>query len=321
MRDVIQIAVALTPNYEQHGAVLIRSILEFHQSEEVHVHLLIPAGCSLSGKMSGCLAEWRVSYTVHQIDCDYFSGFIKTRHTEATYFRLLLPSLLPSLTRVIYLDVDIVVNGPITELWDEDLCGNALAAVANPAPLKVGTATVQLREPGYFNAGVLIIDLDEWRKIDLLQFVGDYLRENPESIFPDQDALNRFFRGWVKMLSPKFNAQNGFFVTGVQWKQKFSKEEFRGAVRRPVLVHYSSKTKPWHYLCTHPYRRLYWKYLKQTPWAGYTPPDRNLKTICFTRPIRLFNNRVFIPFIHMQPEWLKKAIKRVFCGKVIKCSM
>jgi lipopolysaccharide biosynthesis glycosyltransferase len=50
----------------------------------------------------------------------------------ATYFRLLLPSILPPLLeRVLFIDSDIVINGSLEEFWTTPIDGYAMAAATD----------------------------------------------------------------------------------------------------------------------------------------------------------------------------------------------
>ena len=94
------------------------------------------------------------------------------RVSHATYFRILAPELLPaSLSRVIYLDADVRVASDLSRLWAEPLREHPVLAVRDAgAPLvssprglvnhrELGLAP----ELGYFNAGVMLLDLARWR--------------------------------------------------------------------------------------------------------------------------------------------------------------
>src|SRR4029077_14814785 len=92
---------------------------------------------------------------------------------------VLLPQLLGDLGRVLYLDSDLIVTGPLDELWSTDLVAHPLAAVTNPLYPGMSTAFFRVlglpTETAYFNSGVMLIDLEDWRRNhrteDVLRFV------------------------------------------------------------------------------------------------------------------------------------------------------
>ena len=99
--------------------------------------------------------------------------YTRDYYTKTTYFRLFIPNLYPQYDKAIYLDSDIVVLGDIAKLYNEDIGDNLVAAVPDNViqtnkvfqdyvERVVGIATYK----NYFNAGMLLMNLDEMRKFD-----------------------------------------------------------------------------------------------------------------------------------------------------------
>ncbi len=190
----------------------------------------------------------------------------------ATYFRLLLPSALPtSVQRVLFLDCDLLVVDSLTPLWGMDLAGSPLGAVESPNAAE-HVERLQLGSgQHYFNAGVLLIDLDRWRQRDVVVEARDFYTRWPDRVrWWDQDLLNQLFRGQWHELSPRWNAL----------PQLWSPDDsFRGHIPRcppslvgvggPAIVHFAGggACKPWNYHCRHPYREDYRRLAAATPWG------------------------------------------------------
>src|SRR5947209_4975254 len=130
-------------------------------------------------------------------------------YTIDTWTRLWIEHFFPNeVDRVLYLDGDIVVVGSITELWETELGGALLAAVDIPGAvssiplLEDGSNWLGIRpDEGYFNAGVLIIDLKQWRDTRALDTVLAFVEANPDRVpNVDQDALNACFHARRKRL-------------------------------------------------------------------------------------------------------------------------
>lgn len=138
---------------------------------------------------------------------------------EFTYMamaRCVLSKILDE-NKVLYLDVDTIIDGSLEELWNTSLQDNILA----------GTREL---DSGYFNSGVLLMDLAKIRSekyddqlIDLLNHVDLYL--------PDQDALNIIFRDKILSLPDKFNAMGQAYT----WYGK----------RKIIVRHFAGVIKPW----------------------------------------------------------------------------
>jgi lipopolysaccharide biosynthesis glycosyltransferase len=97
--------------------------------------------------------------------------------SPATYYRLLISEILPiEVHKAIYLDCDIIVKESMFELWDIDISNFAVGAVHQLYNEIVDAE--RLGYPinyGYFNAGVLLINIDYWREHQISKKLIDYL--------------------------------------------------------------------------------------------------------------------------------------------------
>ena len=161
---------------------------------------------------------------------------------KATYFRLLIPQELPeTVTRVLYLDTDIVVRRGIADLWGMDLDGHSVAACQDLVVQRVDRIA-RYQEGGlalgaaYFNAGVLLIDLARWRAEKTSERVVENIGTNGHR-YPllDQDGLNAVLAEKWKPLPMQWNVQVGSKTRG---HQPLPAEE-------AGIVHFTGKAKPW----------------------------------------------------------------------------
>jgi len=195
--------------------------------------------------------------------------------SQAAYYRILLPNLLPtSLDKIIYLDVDIVINGNIYNLWNEDIRGFALAAARDTHVFSTrDSASTGAVDPTssscrpYFNSGVMLLNLDYWRRDDLTSRVIDYTRRNSASnLYCDQDGLNAVLGTRWKELDTRWNLQTATLLPSVP--QATEKETYLRSVRSKLstltsqshIVHFTQGRKPWHPFCPHPFRRQFHYY-------------------------------------------------------------
>ena len=162
-----------------------------------------------------------------------------------TFYRLVLPQLLPDVERLIYLDADTLVTSDLTALWESDLTGNFLGVVKDPGigveprpTRKEDWWGYQLLGPvdgeQYFNAGVLLMDLHLFRQYSISLYFYQFVIETIMFyVLEDQDALNLFFHGAVAFLPLEHN-----YIT------KFIDIEPR-AIEAVSLLHYLGPRKPW----------------------------------------------------------------------------
>jgi lipopolysaccharide biosynthesis glycosyltransferase len=200
--------------------------------------------------------------------------------TVATYYRLLIPDLLPTQDKAIYLDADLVVRGDLAALWRLPVGDRHLLAVQDQGVRLVsgpyGLSNYQsLGIPSsakYFNAGVLVLNLAKWRREGTAQAVVDYVRDHHEHIrFHDQDGLNAILWNSWGELHPRWNQMAQFLKVRSSEEGPFDADTHRAVASDPQIVHFSSADKPWRFGCQHPAAALFFGYLDRTEFRGYRP--------------------------------------------------
>lgn len=283
VNDTIHILSACDEGFAQHFGVMAMSILKNTASPSKMFFHLIDDGISPGNK---ALIEKMMTDAGAQIEylvCDktMFNGFYATEKIPlTTYYRLLAHHLLSEgIQKVIYLDCDVIIKEDLRKLWDENIDVYAVGAVEDNHG---ANRFKDLNIPGsasYFNAGVLIINLDYWRKYAIgervIRFAANY---QGELTWQDQDALNAVCYNHWKKLHPKWNVQTNMFQLRSQ-EQVFYLTELQEALRFPAVIHYTThESKPWFYCSLHPYKKEYYRYLNQSNWADYIPKDKSFKS-------------------------------------------
>lgn len=202
--------------------------------------------------------------TVRWIDCSEQTLSVRRRNhlPDSTYYRLHAADLLPpEVRRYLYLDVDVLVRGPLDELFDVALGrDDVLAAVRSvhyPSVATRGacngwrTLGLDPRAP-YFNAGVLVIDRDRWVDADISAAVHRYLDSDLLGGGADQEALNVTLSGRWHPLRPTYNAQTPAFTDDYGVHLIHDDAEIAELREDPRIVHFQTLPKPWHLGCTHP---------------------------------------------------------------------
>lgn len=204
-----------------------------------------------------------------------------THTTKACYYRLSMASLLPqSVERVIYFDCDIVVTQNLTDLWKTDLEGKAVAAVVDEGEFQMRYDQLGFSPTyGYFNSGVMIINLSYWRKFNMIDKFLEIIKGHVGRMRQhDQEILNIAFYNNVKRLPIKYNFQENFFRKSEYiplFYKKYSKE-IEASINDIAVLHYTAE-KPWYNECGQPHKNVFYTYLKETTWIGYTPRWKNKK--------------------------------------------
>jgi lipopolysaccharide biosynthesis glycosyltransferase len=213
-----------------------------------------------------------------QADSDLLEGFPVTGHvTLAGCFRFLLPDLLPAgLQKVLFIDCDTIINASLADLWETSLENHALAAVAEHA--------LFCRDHGhhwgdYFNSGVILVNLDCWRRAGIVARGLKYCASIPQEklLHVDQDILNHLFAGQWLRLEDRWNACPHLF--GLNGAYDLSPEALtdseREAIVNPAIIHFAGPgpVKPWNARCLHPLRDRYRQANEMTPWASVPLDD------------------------------------------------
>lgn len=184
------------------------------------------------------------------------------------YYRLLVAKILPeTIHKVLYLDADMVIRHDLSELWNVSLSEKAIAAIPNQSDCGHYWDRLEYEKSlGYFNSGVLLLNLDYIREQLLTDHFVNYIKNNPEKLLcPDQDALNYVLKDCKLMLPVRYNAQEGFYRIPPE-KVFDDANELEKEITDPYIVHYT-KEKPWAKDCKHPLKNLYYYYKAFTPWA------------------------------------------------------
>jgi lipopolysaccharide biosynthesis glycosyltransferase len=283
-RQPIVIVCGADDHYVQPLAVMLRSAFANLSPERSVSLYLIDGGIQRNHKES-LMRSWNQrSVSVHWLSPSesFFAGLpLWGRMPVSTYYKLLITKLLPpTLKKAIWLDSDLVVIGDLACLWDMDLGDRHALAVQDPAvPLvssRDGIAHYHeldlSKDAKYFNAGVMVVNLDLWRRDDIPGCVLDYLRRyDGRVVFLDQEGLNAVLAGKWGELDPRWN-----HTTSVSERFRDGAQEWETARRRshPWIVHFTGNLKPWSYPQHNSAHALYFRYLDLTEWAGWRPKRR-----------------------------------------------
>ena len=182
---------------------------------------------------------------------------------RATLIRIILPELLPpQLERLVYMDVDMVCRQRLDELFTLKLEGCAVAAAEYPNECRA-PALLGLTQERYFNAGLLVLDLQRWRSEGLTERVLEfYQRVGNKLPLLDQDALNAVIDGNFLTLDKRYN----FLVEANNLLMAVYPAD-------TAVLHCINESKQWMAGCLPEISGLYWRYVRQSPWHELRPSE------------------------------------------------
>jgi lipopolysaccharide biosynthesis glycosyltransferase len=280
-------------NYFQHIAACLVSLLESNVDVNFSVVVLATKlAPDARDKLLRSLQRYpNISLRIEKFDVPSLSSLpLVGRYPSEIYARFWVQDYFGAdVDRVIYLDGDMVIIDSIVPLLEIDLTDKMLAAVAIPgsvSPSRLGYDSAF----GYFNSGVLVINLQKWRADgahELLINTTFALKDRLND--PDQDVLNYCFHQQYVQLDYVWNAISPFFkeVNGLT----LSQQEIKRVAREARIVHFNGRAKPWNYLSFHPHSKEYLRCVEQTEWRGFVPRDYSRVNFFKKRVIQLLGER------------------------------
>jgi lipopolysaccharide biosynthesis glycosyltransferase len=178
-----------------------------------------------------------------------------------SYSRIFLDEILQDdVARCVYCDIDVLFERDVSELHDMDLEGATIAAVSNATEEDGEAQFRRLGVPGrhYFNAGILAIDVNLWRRQEVSTRALGFCRTAGEAlVMHDQDALNVILRDSWKPLPDYWNWWRPEAYTGTE----------------AAIIHMAMNPKPWHPDYQGIHRERFFHYLDRTAFAGTRPKE------------------------------------------------
>ena len=244
-------AIVLAANYPYLDQVLatMKSVLYHHRNIRFYL---------INGDFP---QEWFTGMNRHLVrfdsdivNCRVTSSQIQQYKTDISYtvfLRYFISDFVKE-ERVIYMDCDMVVTGPLDDLFTMDLKGYPVAAVRD-----YGGRVFYNRE--IFNAGFLVIDNAYWRQEQMSRHLIEMTNEWHDKVDQaDQSILNMVFENnWYEL---------PFDFNHVVLHSHFTDYQLPEGQEYPKVIHYLSHRKPWFPLAAQTYRDVWWFYA-QLDWS------------------------------------------------------
>lgn len=264
----LRLAISTDRNYLLQTAVMLLSIKKTLGHSNIEIQLLH------AGLTEADLEDLRQIFpAAHLNDYRVEESKVEARHKRlppASFFRLLLPeSCHPDWEYVLYLDVDMIVKSPLTELWESRQNASPVAMVRDfGAPHFGSPLGPPWRHLGvdpsmpYFNAGVMLCNLNIWREEQITERAWELLRRH-ELPHGDQCAINTIFAGRVSMLDPKWNVQTILYLDHNHLAIQEGAAGLDLLRTAPGIVHFNFgwTRRPWQSQSQHP-ERTQWESLR-----------------------------------------------------------
>lgn len=260
MNREIPIFFSADDNYIPYLDVAVASLIA-NASKDYNYRIIVLNTGLKSENIAKVKLNERDSFAIDFVDISGNVGDIKScfknvyHFSVVTYYRLFIASLFPQYDKIIYLDCDLVVLGDISELYNMELGDNILGAVTDQyvcstkAFRHYAEKAIGVNPDTYFNAGVLVISLEQFRKNRIEnKFINLITQHDFDLLDPDQAYLNYLCFGKTHILP------NGWNKAPTELTCEGNKN----------IVHYNLYKKPWQYddVIDGEY---FWEYAKKSP--------------------------------------------------------
>lgn len=282
------IVFCIDDNWCMPAGVLIKSILHYNSCDFTFHIISRNFSPSSKNKIKSIISETPNNhveyYKVNDNSFDSFPIKKEDHVTIETYYRFLIPNLLPSsITKVLYLDCDILCTGSLESLFNLDISdySTAMGIDTRNNDNEIYKRLSYSLDSKYHCAGVMLMNLTYWRTNNCSLKCMEYLLQYPElCIWHDQDAINKVLHSSIYSFNPCYDVLPGFYtvydfldnnITNVNKNKLLIDKKYWNdifyAVENPCLIHFGGKIKPWHkYDIIKPYTLLWRKVYSTTPW-------------------------------------------------------
>ncbi|MGN0014487.1 MAG: glycosyltransferase family 8 protein [Candidatus Gastranaerophilaceae bacterium] len=183
--------------------------------------------------------------------------------------RIMIADILPKdVHKVLYLDGDTCANEDLKNLFDINI-ENYFAGMARDWSDKEMAEMHKLDK--YYNSGVILMNLDMWRKENISQKILSFIKNNEDKFcqsgeennsfpFPDQDLINIILNEKIKEIPQKWNYQ----VISING------DTIDNANKTEGIFHFIGPVKPWHFpVKPCKYLKIYYKYWNSSKLKKY----------------------------------------------------
>ncbi len=223
----------------------------------------------------------------------------------ATYYRLLMLDILPDdVDKCFYIDGDMIVGSDLSGIYEQCDSSTLACVVAEIlAMTNKHTTLAHLKswqefaplnngQTPYFNAGFMLLNIHEAKRLNLFQAAFDFLRAHPNPPYADQDTLNAIIGqrhgDRVCFLPPQYNVFCDIDYSPEYNVSVYSQQQIKDSFSAPAVYHYAGGNKPWRTNNVKHFYDIWWHYARKSPWKNKLCRKRH-KHSGTVKTYRLFN--------------------------------
>lgn len=269
---IIPVFYACDDSFVKYTMVSIKSLMEHASKERQYVIHILHSDISEEMKQRVLnMAQDNFKISFDNVG-KYLSSIheklpIRDYYSHTTYFRMFIAEMFPEYDKAIYLDSDTIVLDDIVKLYNCELGDYYVGAAREQVMVQTDVygnyveQVLGIDRNQYFNAGILLINCEQFRKQHVLEQFGTLLRLYDFVVTQDEDYLNVICQNKVLWLEQSWN-------TEVFGEMNPEEESYQ-------ILHYIMVSKPWHYRDCR-LGKYFWEYAKKT--IAYDSIQRELES-------------------------------------------
>ena len=203
----------------------------------------------------------------------YLHGDSKAKNLSASIAALQkfnIPEYLTNIDKVLYLDSDIIVRKDVSEIYNINI-SDVYGAASFDTSIMYSNKTKSINKNSYFNSGVMLLNLKKMRKDNIANKLVKFKESFSDKSLMDQHVFNYVLKDNMKFFTLRYNllytnlirARNKYTMDQLNRLYHSEYHDLREIRRKSVIIHFSSKDKPWKYFDT-PLADEWYSYYKKT---------------------------------------------------------
>ncbi|GKW41733.1 lipopolysaccharide 3-alpha-galactosyltransferase [Pectobacterium parvum] len=315
----LDIAYGTDKNFLYGCAISIASILLNNKDKILKFHIFTDTFEEKDNEKFCELAKLHNSnINIYIVNCLWLKNLPNDKNwSYAIYFRFIAVDILYNYTKkILYLDCDIICKGNIRELIETDI-RNVIAAVATDRDsIWWKKRALTLETPniakGYFNSGVILINLENWEAEYITKKAIGMLsnkKTTKKITYPDQDVLNILLSENIIFIKKIYNTQYS-----INYELKTSKKnQYPNPItNETIFIHYIGPTKPWHIWSEYPSTFYFKKAKDNSPWAKESLMHPQTANQFRYSAKHMFRKGIYIASLFQYLQYfLKKLLSRI----------
>ncbi len=260
MKQIIPIFYACDENFVKYTVVSLHSMMTNASPDKQYIVYILYTDITEATQAS-VLAMANEYFEIRFIDMtDYLKSIsdklpLRDYYSKTTYYRLFIAEMFTEYTKAVYIDSDTIVQGDISEFFNTDIKDAYVGACHEQVMIQMDVfgnyveKVIGVSRYNFFNAGILLINCEQFRLHFVLDKFIDYLHYYNFVVTQDEDYLNLICKDHVYWIDQRWNTE--VFC------------DIAYPIEQANVLHYIMTSKPWHYEdCKH--ADIFWRYAKET---------------------------------------------------------